>query len=213
MKCARHLSVTAMLALTWIVLLSRGNSDLIPAREPLSHLPHMIAGWSSRDVPVDAGTLRILGSGDFLSRIYSHPGKTEAVGLFIAYFPQQRLGATIHSPRHCLPGAGWDFESSQSVDLTDERGSRHRIGEHVIVNGQNRQFVIYWYRAHGRSIANEYLARLYLVTDAIRIHRTDGALVRVMTFIGPNDSISSARARAEAFVNHLEPTLSPLIPD
>jgi EpsI family protein len=59
------------------------------------------------------------------------------------------------------------------------------VGEYIIANGENRQFVIYWYQAHGRSVANEYLAKIYLVTDAMRLNRTDGALVRVITPIGP----------------------------
>ena len=51
------------------------------------------------------------------------------------------------------------------------------MGEYIIANGENRQFVIYWYQAHGRSVANEYLAKIYMVTDAMRMNRTDGALV------------------------------------
>ena len=39
----------------------------------------------------------------------------------------------------------------------------HRVGEYIIANGDNRQFVIYWYQAHGRSVANEYLAKIYMV--------------------------------------------------
>ena len=63
-------------------------------------------------------------------------------------------------------------------------GKSHQVGEYIIANGENRQFVIYWYQAHGRSVANEYMAKIYLVTDAMRLNRTDGALVRVITPIG-----------------------------
>ena len=130
---------------------------------------------------IDQETLDVLGAGDFLSRVYTQSGEAQPIGLFIGYFPTQRTGVTIHSPKNCLPGSGWAFESSQYVNLNDANGKPHRVGEYIIANGENRQFVIYWYQAHGRSIANEYMAKVYLVTDAMRLNRTDGALVRVIT--------------------------------
>ncbi len=87
------------------------------------------------------------------------------------------------------------------------------MGEYIIANGENRQFVIYWYQAHGRSIANEYLAKVYLVTDAIRLNRTDGALVRVITPIDAGNDTSAAKARAEAFTAQLIPMLPRFIPN
>jgi EpsI family protein len=99
------------------------------------------------------------------------------------------------------------------VKLNDADGKTHQVGEYIIGNGENRQFVIYWYQAHGRSVANEYMAKVYLVTDAIRMHRTDGALVRVITPIGSGEGTSAARVRAEAFTAHLTPMLPRFIPN
>jgi len=87
------------------------------------------------------------------------------------------------------------------------------VGEYVISNGENRQFVIYWYQAHGRSVANEYMAKIYMVTDAIRLNRTDGSLVRVITAIDAQGGVSAARARAEAFTAQIAPLLPRFIPD
>ncbi len=148
-----------------------------------------------------------------MSRVYVQDGQSLPIGLFIGYFPTQRTGVTIHSPKNCLPGAGWVFESSQYVDLNDANGKAHRVGEYIISNGETRQFVIYWYQAHGRSVANEYLAKIYLVTDAIRLNRTDGALVRVTTPIEAEEDTSAARSRAEAFTAQLDPMLPRFIPN
>jgi EpsI family protein len=135
------------------------------------------------------------------------------IGLFIGYFPSQRTDVTIHSPKNCLPGDGWAFESSRYVDLIDANGKPHHVGEYVISNGDSRQFVIYWYQAHGRIVAKEYMAKFFLVTDAMRMNRTDGALVRVATTINPNEGISPARVQAEQFTAQLVPLLSPFIPN
>jgi EpsI family protein len=213
MKSARFWTVVALLAGTALLLFARGNSDLIPASEPLSQMPRTIAGWWGSDVEIDQETLDVLGAGDFLSRVYIHDGHEQPIGLFVGYFPTQRTGVTIHSPKNCLPGSGWVFESSKYVDLNDANGRAHRVGEYIIADGENRQFVIYWYQAHGRSIANEYLAKIYLVADAIRLNRTDGALIRVITPIDGNEGMSAARTRAETFTAQLIPLLPRFIPD
>jgi EpsI family protein len=213
MKNPRFWTVALMLTATLVVLLIRGNSDLIPVSEPLSSVPHTIDGMPSQDVPIDQETLDVLGAGDFLQRTYYLDRRTPPVGLFIGYFPTQRTGVTIHSPKNCLPGAGWFFESSSYVNLDDVAGKPHRIGEYIISNGDSRQFVAYWYQAHGRSVANEYMAKIYMVSDAMRMNRTDGALVRVITPIDPREGPSAARGRVERFAATLAPMLPRFIPN
>jgi EpsI family protein len=214
MKSTRFWMVVAMLAGTALVLFARESADLIPVSEPLSQIPRTIAGWSGIDVQIDQETLKVLGTGNFLSRVYTpNDGQSQSIDLFIAYFPTQRAGVTIHSPKNCLPGAGWAFESSQYVDLQDASGKAHRVGEYIIANEENRQFVIYWYQAHGRSVASEYMAKIYMVTDAMRLNRTDGALVRVATPIDPKEGALPAKARVEAFTAQLAPSLPRFIPD
>ena len=213
MNSFRFWMVVALLAGTALILQARGNTDRIPVSEPLSHFPQTIAERVGSNVPIDQETLDVLGAGDFLSRVYTNDRQAPPIGLFIGYFPSQRTGTTIHSPRHCLPGAGWTFESNQYVDLKDASGKMHQVGEYIIANGDNRQFVIYWYEAHGRSVANEYTAKIYMVIDAMRLNRTDGALVRVTTPIHAGEGTSGARDRAEAFVARLAPQLTSFIPD
>ncbi len=213
MKSPRFWIVVLLLAGTALILQARGATDRIPVSAPLSEVPRTIAGRVGSDVPIDQESLDVLGAGDFLSRVYTQEGRSLPIGLFIGYFPSQRTGVTIHSPKHCLPGAGWAFESSQYIDLKDANGKAHAVGEYIIANGGSRQFVIYWYEAHGRSVANEYLAKIYMVTDAMRLHRTDGALVRVITSTDSREGTSIARARAEAFVAQLAPLLPRFIPE
>lgn len=209
----RFWTIVLLLAGTAVLIQIRGNSDQIPASEPLAQIPQNISDWSGNDVQIDQESLDVLGAGDFLSRVYARTATSQPIELFIGYFPTQRTGVSIHSPRNCLPGSGWTFESAHSLDLNDASGHPHRVGEYVITDGEHRQFVIYWYQSHGRSIANEYMAKLYLVIDAIRMDRTDGALVRVGTPINPTENWAQARARAESFTSELAPILPRFIPD
>lgn len=210
---SRFWTVVILLASTAVLIQFRGSSDRIPASEPLSLLPKDIAGWSGSDMQIDQESLDILGAGSFLSRVYVHESLPQSIDLFLGYFPTQRTGVSIHSPRNCLPGSGWMFESSRYLDLGDVSGKRHRVGEYVITDGENREFVIYWYQSHGRSIANEYLAKMYMIKDAMIMNRTDGALVRISTPISPTEGPEPARARAESFTSQLAPMLPRFIPD
>ncbi len=212
MNRLRFWTVALMLAGAVVVLYARPGHDELPARAPLEQFPDTISGWAGMDLPIDQETRDVLGDGDFLSRNYIRQGQPAPIDLFIAYFPSQRTGSTIHSPKHCLPGAGWTFDSSSYVNLADDQGRVHRVGEYIISNGQARQFVIYWYEAHGRSIANEYWAKVYLVSDAMRMNRTDGALVRVITPILPDEGEAQSKARAEGFARQLAPLLTRFIP-
>jgi EpsI family protein len=213
MRNLRFWTAVLLLAGTVLLLHMRASVDRNPPSEPLSQLPAMIAGWTGTDQQIDQETRDVLGAGDFLSRVYTQGAQREPVGLFVGYFPTQRTGQTIHSPKHCLPGAGWTFESSSYVDLLDVNGKPHRVGEYIIANGVERQFVVYWYQAHGRSVANEYMAKIYMAADAIRLNRTDGALIRVITPIAPSEDTSAAKMRAETFTMRLAPLLPRFIPD
>ena len=215
MSKIRYWVVVCLLTATALVLNGRGDVDRVPRSEPISAMPTQIGPWFSHDEPIDDQVLQILGKGDFLNRVYEYEnrsGPTPPVGLFIGYFPTQRTGQTIHSPQHCLPGAGWTFESSRYATMQAADGTNYQVGEYVIGNGEARQFVLYWYQAHGRSVANEYVSKAYLIADAIRLNRTDGALVRVITQIGPSEPVSAARDRALSFAKQMAPQLPRFIP-
>ncbi|WP_051979630.1 exosortase C-terminal domain/associated protein EpsI [Edaphobacter aggregans] len=226
MRSPRFWTVVLLMVATLTLLLHRGDADHVPTSEPLSMMPDIIDGKIAQNIPMQDDVLAVLGKGDFLNRLYivpdaravaakpgASPGASYPIGLFIGYFATQRTGQSIHSPQHCLPGAGWTFESSQYASLDDINGKRFNVGEYVINNGESRQFVIYWYQAHGRSIANEYKAKAYMLADAIRYNRTDGALVRVITPIATTEQVADARDRAVRFTTHMTPYLSQFIPN
>jgi EpsI family protein len=135
------------------------------------------------------------------------------ISLFIAYFPTQRTGQSIHSPQNCLPGSGWAFLSSRVINLQTVNGRPYPVGEYLIGNAGQKQVVLYWYLAHGRSVANDYLAKGYMMLDALRWNRTDGALVRIVTPLGPTEPLADAQQRAIRFANQLTPMLPRFIPN
>ena len=218
MKSAKFWVVFVLLAATFSALRLRGDTDRVPATPPLSLLPATIGTRMAQDYPLDSETLAVLGDGRFLHRVYSSAGSVgqpaeTPVSLFIGYFPTQRSGQSIHSPQNCLPGAGWAFLSSQVINLPTADGRPYPVGEYLIGNAGQKQVVLYWYLAHGRSVASDYLAKAYMMLDAVRWNRTDGALVRIVTPVGQNESLESAQQRAVQFAGQVTPLLPRFIPN
>jgi EpsI family protein len=222
MKSPKFWVIVCLLIAMTTVLRVRGDVDKVPPSQPLDQMPQTIGQMTAVDIPLDTETLDILGKGIFLNRVYGPlPGSLAPAGdpaatpisLFIGYFPTQRTGQSIHSPQHCLPGAGWTFDSSGVTDINTPGEQPIQVGEYVISNGMQKQEVLYWYRAHGRSIANDYVAKLYTLADSIRYSRTDEALVRIITPIGQGESSASAHQRAVAFAQQVNPLLPAFVPN
>jgi EpsI family protein len=209
----RFLLAATLIALTAILPQARSRTEVIPTRLPLASFPIQLASWIGSDFSLDRETLDVLGPGDFLVRRYQDPsGDLPTIDLFIAYFPSQRTGDTIHSPKHCLPGAGWTPEENDRVTLTPPGHEPFPANRYIISKSGARKLVLYWYWAHDRGVASEYWAKFYLVKDAIRMNRSDGALVRLISDMFPGETPDDAQLRLQPFTAQVVPLLDNYIP-
>lgn len=209
----RFALATGLIAVTAILLQARGRTEITPQRLALSSFPAELAQWDSTEISLDPKTLEVLGQGDFMERTYHDPeGKLPYVDLFLAYFPSQRTGDTIHSPQHCLPGAGWNPDENVRVTLSLPGHAPFPANRYVISKADQRRLVLYWFWAHDRGVASEYWAKFYLVKDAIRMNRSDGSLVRFVTPLLPGETPDAAQRRILPFTSAVAPLLDNYIP-
>lgn len=205
--------VTALMLATGVVLQAHSRSEYFPPRASLVSLPSQIDGWSGTDETLDQQTLDILGPGEFLVRDYENSSDPQPwINLYIAYFPSQKTGDTIHSPNHCLPGAGWIPTSRERVLLARPDGSSFPVNRYVVSKAGERQLVLYWFQAHGREVASEYWAKFYLISDSMRMNRSDGGLVRLMTPMMNGETPDAAQARLMKLGSRFLPLLDQYIP-
>lgn len=210
---ARFAIAALLIATTAIFLRARTRNEVFPSRLPLKSFPAQLGPWTGTDVAIDKDVLQVLGPGDFLLRVYTNPHEPNTyVDLFIAYFRSQRTGDTIHSPKNCLPGAGWTPIESSRVTLSMPGHAPFPANRYVIAKGDSKQLVLYWYWAHDRGVASEYWAKYYLVADSIRMNRSDGSLVRITTALDPGESPDTAQQRLLPFVGDVVPQLDDYIP-
>jgi EpsI family protein len=214
----RALILAGLFVATTLVLAQASKAEPTPIRESLSSLPIVFAGWQGRVEPdFEPEIVKVLGVDDYANRSYYASGGRR-VRLYVGYHSSQRQGDTIHSPLNCLPGAGWTptAQGRTLVPVADAQGARREIeiNRVVIERGLERQLVLYWYQSQGRVVASEYWGKVYTVVDAIRLNRTDAALVRVTAPVSSKDpaDLEAADKAAKAFVQELFPHLGRHLP-
>ena len=82
---------------------------------------------------------------------------------------------------------------------------------YVIRKDLDQQIVLYWYQSHGRVVASEYWGKFYMVYDALRLNRTDAAMVRITVPVRNGDA-DAARNQAIAFAKQVATDVEQVIP-
>jgi EpsI family protein len=154
-------------------------------------MPQSLLGLVGRDIPISAEEQRIAGMSSFVLRFYGNPAE---FSVYVGYYETQSQGRSIHSPKNCLPGAGWDPLSSGTVTLSSASGP-HRVNRYVLANGNATALVYYWYQGRGRVQASEYAVKWDLLRDKAVRGRSEEALVRIVVPIERND-VAAADNRA-----------------
>jgi EpsI family protein len=207
---ARFFFIVGTLLGSIVLLHSVSHGETVPLRQPLERLPMAMDGWQGHDDPLEERIVSELGVSDYVNRSYIG-GSGQPVGVYVGYYQSQRTGETIHSPKNCLPGAGWEPVRASRLTIPMTTAPAIVVNEYLVEKGPAQYLVLYWYQSHGRVIASEYSGKAWLVFDAITRNRTDAALVRVLT--STRNGEDQSRAHAVQFVQALYPRLNGFIPD
>lgn len=180
------------------------TEKLAVKREPFLLYPTRQGDWvAGFPKPLTPDVERVLGADDYLSVDFrlTGPGSESVprVDLFIAWYDDQSKGGT-HSPEICLPSGGWEIAWLERVDVAPELGleGSYNLNRAIIQKGEARMMAYYWFEQHGRHVAWDFAAKLYLLWDGVTIGRTDGALVRLITPISRDETDAEAELRLQA---------------
>jgi EpsI family protein len=205
----RFLVAAALMLAAGGLLRTVSATDIVPEASGLADLPLRIGDWHGRDLErLDRETEAVLQADSYLLRRYARDDAP--IDLFVAYYTTQRSGHTIHSPLNCLPGTGWEWVDRRREQVSVAPGRVIDINSNVARKNGEQVLVYYWYQSHGRAVASEYRNKLLLVQDALTLHRSDGALVRVTTPILARNASSAGLA---AFIRTVYPILTHHLPE
>ena len=200
-----------LLTQAFIVRWAAGG-ERAPAPPSLSALPSEFREWRQlRDEPIAIDVATELRADQLLSRTYAHAASGSVADLFVAWFQSQRSGTSQpHSPKVCLPAAGWLPVVTGEMTLATAAGAI-TINRYIVVNRGQRNVVLYWYQGARRVTAGELDAKLWSLYDALRYSRTDTALVRVVVSSTQGDD-QKASDTAAVFARSLYPVLRANLP-
>ena len=186
-----------------IVLLSGGifinwfqqRGEMEVQRKPLAEIPLSLGDWRQKGDEIRFGeqTESVLRVSDYTMREYFSPDGRLA-NVYVGYYASQRSGATYHSPQNCLPGAGWVMRQPELIEIKTPNGKSFKANRYIIENGVYKEILIYWYQGRGRFEASEYQDKLNTILDSFLRQRSDGAMVRVMTSVGSDESAATKAA-------------------
>jgi len=185
----------------------------VPERKTFADFPLVIGQWHAVPDQLQQYYLKVLKLTDYILADYSN-SEGEAVNFYVAYYASQTAGDSAHSPRSCIPGGGWVINSLTQRSLSVDGGRAHvRVNRTVITKGDTRDVVYYWFQEQGRNVTNEYMVKWWIFWDALTRHRTDGALVRLVTSLRPGEDPAQGDARLTAFLRDVYGYLPAYVPN
>lgn len=176
-----------------LVVLGGGRERAMPLAAPLASLPRTIGEYRGVDREIAEPERRVAGMSDYLFRSFERPGGL-GFSVYVGYYDRQVRGRTIHSPKNCLPGAGWEAVAAAMEQLETPAGPV-RVNRYLLVHRTEKALVYYWYQGRGRVEADEYRVKLDLLRDAALRGRTEEALVRVVIPVTGADSAAAELGR------------------
>ena len=201
----------AVLAASGFVHYRAATPDVLPVARPLSSFPLSFPGWRGRPVVMDRIFIDELDFTDYV-QIDFHDDRGGAVDFYVAWYQSQSKGESIHSPETCLRGGGWNFARSGAVQVDVPGFGPVRVNRAMLEQNGRRMLSYFWFPARGRTLANGVELKLATMWDSLFLRRTDGALVRVISPLGPGEGEAEAEARLAAFLSHAMPVLQAMLP-
>lgn len=214
MRDWRLFAPAGLLLVGCLMTASARRQERVNLAKPLRTMPLALAGFSGTEREIGEEERRIAGMSDYVFRVFGQDS-ANVFSVYVGYYESQTTGKTIHSPRNCLPGAGWQTVESGKRAL-DIGGAPVIVNRYILANGPTQAIVYYWYQGRGRVASSEYRVKWDLLRDAATRGRTEEALVRIMVPIASSRSFSAAdwqerQARADLLAARIAKELVPTV--
>lgn len=181
----------------------------VPLARPLKDFPKVIGPFTQVGAQTfDDSVVKTAGMDEYLMWQY-RDAQGYTLGLYIGYYKDQVEGGIIHSPKHCMPGSGWEPSQMKEVSVPATDGNSYRVSRMVLQKGTDKQIAHYWFQARGRVVASEYMDRAMMVWDSVTRRRSDGTLVRI-TGSGSDEELDAHKQME--FIGDLLPVISKFLP-
>jgi exosortase D (VPLPA-CTERM-specific) len=212
----RHVSVQFLIILLLMGTTAAGVQSVstrnrISMQKSFVAFPDSVGSWNGKKQNLEKMYLDALELNDYLLADFRN-SRGEVVNAYVAYSDFQSKGKASHSPATCLPGSGWELKEPVKIRVIDGSGRAITINRTMMVMGNERRLVYYWFDQRGRILTDLYQIKIYNIVDSIALNRTDGSLIRLITPLAENESPQVADARLKDFFTQFNPILHRYLP-
>ena len=195
----RRFLPAALLAVGVLLVFSTRSQTSVPLAGSLATVLPAWEGLRITDQTISEEEKRIAGMTDYMARVYWKDTVEAAFTTYVGYYDRQTQGHSMHSPKNCLPGAGWEILKTDVATIASVGGSVV-VNKYLLKNGSREAIVYYWYQGRGRVVASEYAVKWNLLRDAALVGHTEEALVRIVTYVPRPNTLPAGTTIAQSYV-------------
>ena len=194
----RRFLPSVLLMIGVLLVFSTRSQTAVPLVAALTTVLPAWQGLRITDLKVSDEEKRIAGMTDYVARVYWRDSLDAAFTTYVGYYDRQSQGHSMHSPKNCLPGAGWEILKTD-VATVQSGGRPVVVNKFLLKNGPREAFVYYWYQGRGRIVASEYAVKWNLLHDAALAGHTEEALVRIVAYVPRPSTLSAGTTVAQSY--------------
>jgi exosortase D (VPLPA-CTERM-specific) len=199
----------AMIVLSSALIYTIGSPRPVPLLQSFDHFPLQIGPWQGQRSYMDPHIFQRTDADSYFEADFSNPDK-KAVSLYIAYYESQiSQGGLGHNPANCMTGHGWQTLKSGNTQIAPNLPVNY-----LLLKRLDTRLLVYWWniqQGKWEALSSARLYKIQTIFKAIRFHRSDWALVRIITPIDKN--VELAHKRLTKFARLLVPVLPKFMRD
>jgi len=208
-KYYRFLVVFLFLGLA-ILFVNLHEDVAVPVNRPLNEIPMTLGNWRMvSQSEMGERVLQNLKPTDYLSRVYVDSAGNRVV-FYLGYHGGGPESGPIHSPKHCLPGSGWQILRQDKKEVPVAGGTVSLV-QAVYQQGEEKVLFLYWFQVKGAALTNEYALKFAEIKNSMFYNRRDSAFIRISVMAG--DDVEWAVAVGERFVRDFYPRIVAVLPE
>lgn len=208
-RLSYFIAALGMIVLSGVLVYTVAQPPPIPLLQSLDNFPLQLGPWQGRRTYIDPKIFEKTDADSYFDAEFSGP-EQEPVTLYIAHYESQsKPGGLGHNPGVCMTGVGWQTIASG----TSEIGTGLPVNYLVLKRrGWSAPILVYYWNIHQgkwQALGSARFYKLVTIYHGLRLHRTDWALVRLITPVGHD--LAAARERLVSFGRLLLPVLPQFI--
>jgi len=186
------------------------HKDLVvPLAKPFGDFPPTHNGWRMvGQSTLSENVMKVLMPSEYLSRRYADENGA-TVDMYLSFFDGGPDSGRIHSPKHCVAGAGWTELSSQRA-VMNLGGENVNLVKSIYAKGSIREVIYYWFDMRGKTMSDEYALKLAEITGSMFHRRRDQSFMRIS--VQCDGETKLAEIQIEAFLRVFYPMIRNYLP-